>query len=76
MEVTVKNILDKFLDRPIEITINGHVIHQGELVFAKYKDIYLTLVIRKRIGTKGVPIHIPLPFDILDDENSITFDYN
>ena len=76
MEQVVKNLMKHFLDREVQIHINEHLIHRGELVFAKEKDIYLTIVLRKKHGTKGIPIHIPYPFEIELNETQVVFNYD
>tara|TARA_R100000805_G_C3556987_1_gene67037 strand:+ start:352 stop:672 length:321 start_codon:yes stop_codon:yes gene_type:complete len=66
-------ILNKALQRKLNIICNNKTIRSGTLILFSKKDFYITLFLKiKNVDKK---YEIPYPYDIIEDKKGLIFDY-
>ena len=63
------------LQRDIKLVINSKVLREGKLILFNLKDYYIECTFIMKTGQQKI-YEIPVPFDIIIDENKIHFDYS
>ena len=71
--VNITNMLDRILQRDIEIVCDKKVIRKGTFILYTVKDYVLTMIIKTPTNNKSYDIYYPFAVDMTDDV--ITFDY-
>jgi len=63
------------LQRDIKLVINNKVIREGKLILFNLKDYYIECTLIMKTGQQKI-YEIPVPFDIIIEDNKIQFDYS
>ena len=66
-------MFNDILQKSITLVCNNKTLRQGKLLLVSKKDFYITFTMLIKGVTKKY--EIPYPYDIIEEEGSIIFDY-